>query len=650
MQNCVNILEEIGWPTDLLVLDFEVYYDTEYSLSRLSTIEFITDKRFEFTGIGTAWNMGDRFAPMFNHNVPTIVRALQKTAGRDLERATIIVANAKFDITILKEKFEIDPPYVVDIQDLARYYDSRMRHHLKDLAKLFEIGVKGNTEDFKGFHLSDMNEEKRTALGNYCKNDIVLESEVFLRLLPLLTNPKMELALARHTLGLYLNAPFTFDFHLAKQLGHDMDALLLTKLFACGHSHEDISGNNSFAAILEAALPDDQHVPTKHGKRGLTPCFAKSDVEFQELLKHPDPKVRALCEARQAVRSWPSHTKRIASMRNQAECSGGKLRVPLRYYGCHTGRWSGGEGINLTNLGGRGRAGSGNHPLISKVRNLLSAGPEHMLLIADSAQIEARVLAWLAGQNDLIAGFANNEDIYSQFATVLFRSPVRKPTNDDPKPVADLLNIRRGFGKDAILGAGYGMGASKFYDRCYSNEELRPSFESGQFTVPFIETLISTYRKTYCKIPEFWGDVESKFRLVIKYPGKELSYGGMKFTNTRGTVVLTLPSGRNLFYRHAHLDKTGTIKYLWGALWGGSITENIVQSVSRDLLVYWLLQCEYRGTRIIFHCYDELVGIAEESKAEYELERMKQIMTTTPEWAEGLPLGVEGEISKVYKK
>ena len=415
-----------------------------------------------------------------------------------------------------------------------------------------------------------------------------------------------------------------------------------------------IRSNKLFPKILESVLPDGEHTPTKMGKKGLIPALAKTDEMFQQLLIHPNEKVRTLCQARQTAKSWPTHVKRIQSMINQSKCKNGLLPVALHYYGAHTGRWSGGEKINLQNLGGRGRAGSGNHPLIGKVRGLLQAPDGYVLSIADSSQIEARILAWFADQQDLVQGFANGDDIYSVFATKLFKSYVAEPLPSDPKPVYKILKVRRGFGKDAILGAGYGMGANKFYDNCRANNDLRPMFDSGEYDWNFIDKLIKTYRSTYSKIPEFWKAVEKAFKWAIKYPNETIAVGcNLRFENHNGTVHIILPSGRRLFYRHCALKRTkmgSEIRWHWGYLYGAAITENIVQSISRDLLGYWILKAERSGLSVAMHTHDEYVCVVLEDQADKKLQQMLDIMCSIPKWADGLPVNAKGKISKCYVK
>ena len=148
-----------------------------------------------------------------------------------------------------------------------------------------------------------------------------------------------------------------------------------------------ISGNKSFVKLLKDALPENESVPMKKGKKSNIPALAQDDDGCKRLLAHSSPGVRNLMLARKTVKSWPLHIKRVTNMERQANANNGELRIPLNYYAAHTGRWGGTEGINLHNLGGRGRAGIGIDPLIGQIRELLCAHKGYTLGISDSAQL-----------------------------------------------------------------------------------------------------------------------------------------------------------------------------------------------------------------------------------------------------------------------
>ena len=298
--------------------------------------------------------------------------------------------------------------------------------------------------------------------------------------------------------------------------------------------------------------------------------------------------------------------------------------------------------------------------------------PDNTFIIADYSSIEARVLSWLSGQDDLTADFAAGEDIYSKFATRLFGVSIRKPVDDDPEPIKTYLSVKRGFGKDAILGCGYGMGTGTFYDRCLSNDSLRPLFDAGAYDILFISKLIKTYRGTYTKIPQLWKTIEKAFRWVIKYPKVGVYYrdGEIKaatdwgdcfgmpedailaFYNDNGTVCIRLPSSRVLFYPHARIKPNGRgLAYHWANnVWGGFLVENIVQAIARDIMGEALLDVHNEVCPVVLHSHDELVCLSSKKDEAVNRTKIGMIMEHVPHWCGGLPIAVEIDTSSVYKK
>ena len=240
-----------------------------------------------------------------------------------------------------------------------------------------------------------------------------------------------------------------------------------------------------------------------------------------------------------------------------------------------------------------------------------------------------------------------------------------KPTDEEKKTSeGKLANIRRGFGKDAILGCGFGMGVNKFYERCRENDSLRPLFDSGEYTWDSINRLIKTYRRTYDRIPALWTNIEKAFRFVCRYPGQSVPhYVGepklletpqLLFWKSGSTVNIQLPSGRVLYYHHAKMNARGDLSYGLGryhvSTWGGALVENIIQAIARDLLGYWILECEKWGHPVILHCHDEVVSYTLDYNADEVLGQMIEIMCDGPLWAKGIPLDAAGNISKCYVK
>ncbi|KKL49676.1 hypothetical protein LCGC14_2313150, partial [marine sediment metagenome] len=343
-----QILEIANYPTDFVVIDFETYFDKEYSLSKMNIWAYITDERYQTIGCGFKFS----YVPDDHYEVPDswfvwanelseYFETLRKYYGQHLENITIVMQNAPFDALILQEKFNISPKYIIDLKYLDAHFDSRRSHRLKDMAKRHKLQDKGDTMNFLGLHLEDMTEEQRLAMESYCKHDCKLEYELFEITLQHLTNQEEELIIARHTIDLYLKPRLKFDFDLADSIATDMQVYIDEACEKVGLTKDEISGNLSFVIALQAVLPDGETVPTKAAKRpgkkmsallgqtGIGPALAKTDEGCLMLLAHSKDEVRKLMEARKAVKSWPLHLKRIKAMRTLAAVCGGRMPVPL---------------------------------------------------------------------------------------------------------------------------------------------------------------------------------------------------------------------------------------------------------------------------------------------------------------------------------
>jgi hypothetical protein len=199
----------------------------------------------------------------------------------------------------------------------------------------------------------------------------------------------------------------------------------------------------------------------------------------------------------------------------------GLLPVPVRYYAAHTGRWGGDDKINLQNLPSRGPNGKA-------LKKAIIAPEGHTIIEADSAQIEARVLAWLAEQEDLVSAFTNREDVYKKMASSIYGVPVDEVTKD-----------QRFVGKTTILGAGYGMGALKF----------QAQLKSFGFDMELDEArrVINIYRDTNWHISQLWRSAQNMLRYMAQ--GDRLDFGraGVLTVDPVKKAVM-LPSGLPMFY------------------------------------------------------------------------------------------------------
>lgn len=365
------------------MLDFETYFDSEFSLRSTSTIEYIKDPRFEILCLAFNCFYGphlspDPYCPVGEELVETAIRCWQKTYGPDLAACTVLMQNAQFDASILAFKYGVYPKQVIDLLGLARAWNSRCKNDLDHQAKRWGLPPKGETKDFAGVTLRTrfakakgrkkgpklptqvpkMTPEQRAALEVYANLDVDLEWRLFEILLPRLSRPKFELRVMQDTLEMFTKPSIAVDYAKGEDLVIRMNAELDRVMATAGvtddpedmkngkTAREKISGDKSFEDMLFAALEacgDNAIKYIKYDKNHKAIlAIAQTDIQREELEKHADPQVRKLMAARRALDAWPKHIIRTKKIMAQARANGGLLPVPLKYHGAHTGRDSGG--------------------------------------------------------------------------------------------------------------------------------------------------------------------------------------------------------------------------------------------------------------------------------------------------------------------
>lgn len=224
----IKILRNAGMPTNVLVLDFESYFDAEYSLTKLSTIEYVQSEQFEPLGVACLEMSGEQpyLEPQahFWADVPTALAHFQTKYGQHLAGCSLVTHNARFDASILTYRYNIRSPFVVDTLGLARHVAARKLNHLRNLCERYDLIGKGDTNEFKGLHQDTMTDAQRKNLAAYAENDAMREWELFCILLPMLTRPSVELRLIAHTSLLFTRPLMCVDFQKADELLVAMDA------------------------------------------------------------------------------------------------------------------------------------------------------------------------------------------------------------------------------------------------------------------------------------------------------------------------------------------------------------------------------------------------------------------------------------------
>tara|TARA_R110000850_G_scaffold40745_1_gene104826 strand:+ start:29 stop:1861 length:1833 start_codon:yes stop_codon:yes gene_type:complete len=597
----------------VITIDFETYYSKKFSLSKLTTEEYINDTQFQVIGVGVKVNNNE--AQWFSGTHDEIREWLQQF---DWKLSCAIAHNAMFDAAILNWHFDIRPPRWVDTLSLARAVDGvHVSNSLKAACERWDVGKKGTeVVDALGKRREDFTPEDLAQYGEYCKNDCELTIRLFAEL------HREEIAEEEYeaisaTIKMFSEPVLHLDVGLLK---NHLSEVIKTKkeLMEKAKSNAEIlQSNPKFAEALEelGVLPP-MKTSARTGKE--TFAFAKSDKGLNDLMGHENPKVQALVTARLGVKSTleETRTQRLIDIAGRI----GVLPVPLKYHAAHTGRWGGSDKVNLQNLPSRGN---------NVIKRAIIAPKGHTLIDADSSQIEARILAWLSGQDDLVQAFANKEDVYKIMAGSIYN-----------KPPGDISRQERFVGKTTILGCGYGMGAERF------RNQLR-NF-GVDIELNLAQKIIDTYRQKYSKIKELWKDGQHCLRTMLQ--NKECSFGVIPDAVFLGESGFVLPNNVLLEYpklKQEHGEFTYRARRMNVRIYGGKVVENICQAIARCIIAYQMMRIsEYYKVALTVH--DSLVCVVKNEEVEEAREFIEDCMRETPDWAKGLPLDCESGIGKSY--
>jgi DNA polymerase len=386
----------------------------------------------------------------------------------------------------------------------------------------------------------------------------------------------------------------------------------LVQTLGCENEEEvrkNLSSNPKFAKILNSYGVD---VPVKISKTTGKPTYAlaKTDEGFIELTNHPNPVIQQLCAIRLGTKSTLEES-RIQRFIDVGARNKGRIPVPLKYYGAHTGRWAGSDKINFQNLPSRDKKKK-------TLKNAILPGDGNVIINADSSQIEARVLAWLAGEEALVNMFARGEDVYCAFASNVFG---RKITKDNP--------IERFIGKTCILGLGYGTGAHKL------QLTLKNTPPHVDLDFDRCNTIVSFYRNINSNIVGLWDSGNRVVKDLLAWDGEGYPFGEHHCVHVDREGIV-LPNGLKIRYPNIHKDKYDNYVYSSRRgevnIWGGVIVENVVQALAKIIVGEQMLRINQRY-KVVLTVHDAAVVIVKESEAEEAVEYIRTCMSTPPEWA-----------------
>jgi DNA polymerase len=599
--------------TQLLTVDFETYYDRDFSLSKLTTEEYVRSDSFEVIGVSVKVNEDP--AQWFSG---THQQTAQWLGQFDWGSSLVLAHNTMFDSAILSWRFGIIPLGWLDTMSMAQaVVPATQSKSLANLAVYYEVGVKG-TEVINalGKRRIDFTPQELARYGDYCVNDTELTYTLFNKLLD--GFPQQELKLIDLTIRMFAEPVLEVDTELLIEHLKGIREFKDKLLDASGLDTETLMSNNKFADWLRSrgVEPPTKVSPTT-GREAL--AFSKTDKDFLALQDHEDVIIQTAVAARLGVKSTLEETR---TERFIGIGSRGKLPVPLKYYAAHTGRWGGADSLNLQNL--PSRTGS------SSLKKSIVAPQGFVMIDADSAQIEARMLAWLSGQNDLVEQFTVGEDVYRLMASAIYS-----------KDVSDITKDERFIGKTVVLGCGYGMGAEKFKNMLSLQKVSMDKSEA--------ERIISIYREKNFKIKQLWGQGQNALRFILQKRNAPIGQHDVVRVMDGG---LLLPSGITMRYTNLRNDKDDGFMYDARKnevvrIYGGKVIENIVQALARIVIGHQMLKIAERY-RVVLTVHDAVACIAPETEVLEAKRYVEECMRSAPEWAVGLPLNCESGYGRSY--
>jgi hypothetical protein len=657
----------------ILAFDFETAWSRkEYTLSKLTTEEYIRDTRFKAWGCAYQYVDDLKGRPVWvsGKDLPAFFDSI------DWTQTAVLAHNAQFDVSILSWRYGHVPCFIFDTLSMARaLHGVEVGNSLAKLTERFGLPPKGQALHSTDGILDELPAEVENELGVYCEHDTALCIAIFDKLLP--GYPTKELRLIDLTLRMYVKPVLELDRPmLEKAIAEEKEKRegLLARLKI---DEKDLASNDKFADVLRSMGVDPPvKISKTTGKEAY--AFAKNDALFQALVNHEREDIALLSEARLAVKSTLERTR---AQRFLDVAGRGLLPVPLNYYAAHTGRWGGSKGsaLNMQNLK-RG----------SFLRDSVCAPEGFSLLVLDLAQIEPRVLAYLASDTYMLRVFASGVDPYATFGAVMFGVPgMTKESHPELRQSA----------KSALLGAGYGLGWAAFATQLLTGFLGAPpvlygisfakqlgiraitveghmredGFAERMADIPrtcsndelaihctVAKRIIDLYRQRASHVVQFWQFCDGLISSCLAQDASVAKFGGAKVVKhmcvTFAGGEIGLPNGLALRYAdlravEGETDSYGRMQWVYGPthkkLYGGKITENIVQAVARIIMTDGMLRLQKRYP-VVMTAHDE-VGLLVPDGEVVEAEKWaREQMTIEPAYMAKLPLAVTSGYGKRY--
>lgn len=682
----------------LVAIDFESFFSTKdgYTLTKMGPISYIRDSRFSaqlmsYIITDASTMTYDRVRVAEHDNIPAVLAALRLDAP---DVVTVAHNGNGFDFLILSEIYHVVPRIAIDTMCMERWTGvSRIQNEsLKSMAKFFQCGekVEGTVISDGRNWPEDFTPDERTAFIQYCRNDTEQCFLSFKAMLPFVTAD--ALLFSSITAKMACNPVLRLDDDMLTAYLNELSDKVtkarndINKMFMF-KSDEDflkaIRSSASFVKMLEllGRKPPMKYSVAKsetkrkkledEGKTNLseedyavyTPALAKSDLDFVAMASDADERVALLVRTR--LENNSSIQRSRAETFHALAKSGRPMPVMLNAFKAHTSRYTAGnsEGssdkLNLQNLSKR-------DPSQLTLRKAVQA-PEGMALVAcDSSQIEARILAYVANETELVDAFRRGADPYADLAEKIFQIPSEK-IHKGAKSGDKKLKAYRNVGKTGILSAGYGVGWRKYADTLL-RQGVRLSSDIDQH-YEMAHHAHNVYRASNTNIVAFWDTCQTVIKaLYLGYSGE---FGGPNDNIFQYSVapicgrddVPTIIGPNKYTLRYFKLscevsEKNNREEYYYTRvkgkselktkIYGGALAENLCQYLAFALLQWQACRMTEQGIRLIANIHDSFLAICPEDEAEHTKSVMESCMSSVPDWLGDFPVACEAEIGKDY--
>lgn len=655
-----------------LTLDFETYYDREFSLSKMTTQEYIMSPAFEVLMCGLKWNDGDTFV-IDADGLP------EYFAKIDWQSTAVVCHNTAFDAAILSWRYGVRPAFLFDTMSMAQSSGMQTLVGSASLDRSVRFLIAG------GVQLPEKGNEVVAALGKrradftpveweayrgYCAKDVHLTWELFKVLHAYL--PEAELVYQDMMLRCFTEPMMRID---RPTVDYELARVQVLKAEALNHActilntspdmlAATLRSNDKFATLLRSlgGITEDELLEGKSGSFVIptkvsqttgktTYAFGKTDEAFVELCGHDDPVVQAVCQARLSAKSSIDETR---CQLFQRISDTGFLGIRYKVSGAHTHRLGGVDG-NYQNLPSGRKKGQSD-----MLRRSLLAQDGYVCVNYDASQIEVRVNACLANQYDLLGVFKSGGDPYSFMASDIYGIPAEQIYHGAKKLKDPAADLQRQTGKVAVLGLGFGMGAAKLQTTAMTQYGIHLTTDQAKH-------ITKVYRNKMHRIVNFWKECDSV--LAILADGGRMYFGGpdgQTFLADGNRVLfghrvpgIRLPDGMWLNYPNMRRElKDGKVNFCFDRMghtgkpvtawiFSGKLVENLVQATAFAVMKWQAIRINAKYP-IKLNTHDEWVCVVPRAQAEECAEYMMQLMRTAPDWLPELPLDTEGGWAQSY--